>query len=547
MLLFSQLVKKWTESGQACFRRISVSRDRYGAPQHLTGRDAMDFDEFVRTATGGKNPYPYQRRLANEGLPDVLCVPTGAGKTLAATLPWLYRRLHDEEPTRWLVLVLPQRVLVEQTVREVNSWLTALRRGLHHDMSVDVLMGGEDRRDHQWRIDPHESRIFVGTQDMVLSRLLMRGYAETRAMWPVSFGLFHSGTQFVFDEVQLMGPGLRTSLQLQGLREAMTTALPCRSMWMSATLDPAQLRSVDFDRSLRVARLDEGDTSGGENEELGRRLAATRRVGRIELGAATDVRKYATTLAERVVAEHQPGTRTLVVLNTVDRAIELFRAVTKLAPAVDLVLLHSRFRPGDRRLHTERAVREPSAAGDIVVSTQVLEAGVDITSSTLVSELAPWSSIAQRAGRCNRDGKAVDARLLWVAPPPGKGSSLPYEQVELDNSATILTELEGQPVTSTQFAAQGGDVGEVIHPTLRRRDLRDLFDTAADLNGNDIDVGPYIRDADERTVYVAWRALPLPDDAGMPGGEELCPAPVAGVRALLKRSSAVVFDQNEGH
>ncbi len=295
-----------------------------------------------------------------------------------------------------------------------------------------------------------------------------------------------------------------------------------------------------------MAGLDDEDTSGGEDDELGRRLAATRQVGRVELDAATDARKYATALAEQVVAAHRHGTRTLVVLNTVDRAIEVFRAVTKLAPAADLVLLHSRFRPSDRRDHTDRAVTEPSSAGDIVVSTQVLEAGVDITSSSLITELAPWSSIVQRAGRCNRDGKAIDARLLWLTPPPGKGSSLPYEQVELDNSATILTALEGQPVTSTQLAERGGDVGEVIHPTLRRRDLRDLFDTAADLNGNDIDVGPYIRDADERTVYVAWRPLPLPDDAGMPGGEELCPAPVAGVRALLKRSSAVVYDQNEG-
>jgi CRISPR-associated endonuclease/helicase Cas3 len=506
----------------------------------------MDFDKFVRTATKGKSPYPYQRRLADGGLPDVLCVPTGAGKTLAATLPWLYRRERGEEPTRWLILVLPQRVLVEQTVREVRSWLAALSDVLHDEVSVRVLMGGEDQRDHDWIIDPHRSRIFVGTQDMVLSRLLMRGFAETRAMWPVSFGLFHSGTQFVFDEVQLMGPGLRTSLQLQGLREAITTALPCRSMWMSATLAPATLRSVDFDRPLRVAGLDDEDTSGGEAGELGRRLAATRQVGRIELDGARDARTYATALAGRVIAAHRHGTRTLVVLNTVDRAIELFRAVSKLAPAADVVLLHSRFRPGDRRTHTERAVTATSAAGDIVVSTQVLEAGVDITSSTLVTELAPWSSIAQRAGRCNRDGRAVDARLLWVAPPPGKGSSLPYEQVELDNSMQILGGLEGRAVTSTQLAGAGRDVGEVVHPTLRRRDLRDLFDTAADLNGNDIDVSPYVRDADERTVYVAWRALPVPDDAGLPGGEELCPAPVAGVRTLLKRSSAVVFDQNEG-
>src|SRR5690349_13436621 len=93
------------------------------------------FDDFVRRAThaeltgGGAGPYPYQQRLADEGLPGLLRVPTGAGKTLAATLPWLYRRrFHPDEAVRSstprrLVIVLPQRALVEQTYRAVGGWL----------------------------------------------------------------------------------------------------------------------------------------------------------------------------------------------------------------------------------------------------------------------------------------------------------------------------------------------------------------------------------------------------------------------------------------
>ena len=38
----------------------------------------------------------------------------------------------------------------------------------------------------------------------------------------------------------------------------------------------------------------------------------------------------------------------------------------------------------------------------IVVATQVIEAGVDIDSSVLITEAAPWPSICQRSGRCNR-------------------------------------------------------------------------------------------------------------------------------------------------
>lgn len=50
------------------------------------------FSEFFRAATG-HDPYPYQRRLAQEDqLPKLLNSPTGAGKTAAVILGWLWRR-----------------------------------------------------------------------------------------------------------------------------------------------------------------------------------------------------------------------------------------------------------------------------------------------------------------------------------------------------------------------------------------------------------------------------------------------------------------------
>ena len=336
----------------------------------------MTFEEFVAAATGGRvRPYPYQTELAQSGLPEVLRAPTGSGKTLAAVLPWLYRRIaHPDRTVRaatahWLVVVLPQRTLVEQTVDKAREWVEALDASV----GVHVLMGGEDSGDSEWKMHPDTERIFVGTQDMVLSRLLMRGFAESRAAWPMSFGLLHAGVQFVFDEVQLMGPGLPTSLQLQGLREAFGTALPCRSMWMSATIDVAELSTVDLHRPLAVVDVTEGVG------ELARRMAATRTIGRLDLGS--DAKKYAAALAARVVAEHRPGTRTLVMLNTVERAMEVHTHLVRLSPDAELVLLHSRFRPADRATNTAVALAEPGpGGGTIVVATQVIEAGVDVTS-----------------------------------------------------------------------------------------------------------------------------------------------------------------------
>ncbi|MGQ0842086.1 type I-G CRISPR-associated helicase/endonuclease Cas3g [Actinokineospora sp.] len=504
---------------------------------------AMDFTDFAMRATAdpftgvGVCPYPYQVLLAERGLPDVLRAPTGTGKTLAAVLPWLFRRnTHPGDTPHRLAVVLPQRSLVEQTVSAIRRWLG----NLGVEVPLHVLMGGEDLGDRSWQTGPDRDAIFVGTQDMVLSRLLMRGYAEGRAGWPMSFGLLHAGTQWVFDEVQLMGPGLPTSLQLQGLRESLGAALPCRSMWMSATVDTNRLSTVDFTRNLEV--LDIADTE--VTEALRVRLDAARTVRELDLDGV-DTRRYPRVLAERVIREHRPGTRTLVVLNTVERAMDVHAALAKESGGAELVLLHSRFRADDRRGHTARALAEPGPLGTIVVATQVLEAGVDVTSDTLVTEVAPWPSVVQRAGRCNRDGLAVGARLFWVAPPAGPRSHLPYAAADLAASAAALTGLAGRALTGAELGAVDVAVSMPVHPVLRRRDLLDLFDTAPDLSGNDIDVSPFVRDPAEHTTTVAWRDVASLEDAAAVGRGELCPAPIAGVRELIA-SGAKIFDQVDG-
>src|SRR5260221_12118568 len=114
----------------------------------------MTYDEMFAQATG-RGPHPYQRRLAlMEGFPVALSAPTGAGKTAAAALAWLYRRRFAPEPIRRatprrLVFCLPMRTLVSQTARVVADWLGKLGlldqgRGLERGagVGVHVIMGG---------------------------------------------------------------------------------------------------------------------------------------------------------------------------------------------------------------------------------------------------------------------------------------------------------------------------------------------------------------------------------------------------------------------
>ena len=78
-------------------------------------------------------------------------------------------------------------------------------------------MGGED--DGEWDIYPEHQAIIIGTQDMLLSRALNRGYGMSRYRWPIHFGLLNNEALWVMDETQLMGVGVETSAQLDAFRE----------------------------------------------------------------------------------------------------------------------------------------------------------------------------------------------------------------------------------------------------------------------------------------------------------------------------------------
>lgn len=495
---------------------------------------AIEQDNFVgmtKRATGdiAFEPYPYQARIAEEGLPELLVVPTGAGKTMAAVLPWLYRRrFHTDskvraQTPRRLVFVLPMRVLVEQTTTSVRSWLA----GLHLEGVVDceVVMGGEPRVS-PWRKHPERDAIIIGTLDMVLSRSLNRGYGESRYIWPIDFGLFNADCHFIYDEVQLMGPALATSRQLHGLRAAMGTAASCTSTWMSATVPEEQLLTFDAPAIASKVELETDDLTS----KLAKRLDAEKTVSELRIG---DPKHYEREVAAALHARHRADTLTIAVLNTVERARAVYKALQALKPDAEIVLLHSRFRPGDRQEHASQALANLSnPAGRIVVSTQVIEAGVDLSAALLVTEAAPWPSIVQRAGRCNRDGLTDNAQLAWVQPP----SAAPYEKEDVEASVEELQSLEDVAITPRLLRERKVTVSEVIHPVLRRKDLVELFDTLPDLTGNDIDVSRFIRNVDDLDLSVAWRELgpdgPTNTDP-MPGRLERCPVPVGAFRKLV--------------
>ena len=145
------------------------------------------FDRWFAMATTHDSPRRWQSELADEPTyrDRVIRIPTGLGKTEGVLAAWSYHRLSqpDERWPRRLVWCLPMRVLVEQTEQVAQAIADRMPEAIRP--TVHVLMGGEDVS--EWFLHPERPAIMIGTQDMLLSRALNRGYASGRVRWPVEF------------------------------------------------------------------------------------------------------------------------------------------------------------------------------------------------------------------------------------------------------------------------------------------------------------------------------------------------------------------------
>jgi len=437
------------------------------------------------------------------------------------TLAWAFRRRIDQAHTpRRLILCEPARVLTEQAKRTISDCFTRAKL----DVPVYSMLGGAI--DHEWDLRPEEEAVIIGTQDVLLSAALNRGYGTSRYRWPMLFGLLNNDSLWVMDEVQLMGAGLASTTQLAAFRERFGLFGRCPSIWMSATLHLENLKSVDLTSVPALMELSSEDKA---DERLSLRLNAKK-----ELAPAPDSCRDAKGLAGFLHSKHAAGTQTLVVVNRVGRSLEVFDALRreygKDETAPDIRLMHSHFRGQERRGWPDMLNSVAPEAGRIIVATQVIEAGVDISSRLLVTDLAPYSSMVQRFGRCNRDGKESTAQIYWIN---DASDPKPYEAAELEGAASMLSIITSAAPTelpAIPYRPAGGHV-------LRKRDLIDLFDTTRDLSGYDVDVSRFVRSGQDSDVLVAWRETGTGGPTGSqrrPNHDELCPVPIDALHDFVK-------------
>ena len=195
--------------------------------------------------------------------------------------------------------------------------------------------------------------------------------------------------------------------------------------------------------------------------------------------------------------------------------------------------------------------------GRIVISTQVLEAGVDLDADMLVSEICPWPSLVQRLGRLNRRGEKEGVVHILEVPidEPKNGwskkksdrekeeeearrdAALPYAWSDLEAARDRVGRLGGDASISAIEKVDQGDPyrAPVDGPVLREHHLGDLFDTDPDLSGGHLDVSRFVRgDRRDLDVAVLWRALDHvePEDAPAPHPDEICKVSITDLRKL---------------
>lgn len=345
-----------------------------------------------------------------------LTVPTGGGKTLASLNFALKHISHQNKQQtnpykklRRIIVVIPYLNIIHQTVKELKEIFQHDENDPvvleHHSQAKDpetptgkkAEKGDADdysrkRTLRQLAAENWDAPIVVTTSVQFFDSLFSRRPSEARKLHNIAQSVI------IFDEVQTLPPLLMQPI-LDVLGELTNIDRPygCSLVLCTAT-QPALLKSDDlpcgFENVQSIVEFP---------EKLFHRL---KRTTYPELESKAEIPQRTWKELKREVFK-APGHQGLVVVNTRHQARTLFNKLRKSETHREAVFHLSTWMTPAHRVEVLDEVRQrlDTKQPCFLVSTQCIEAGVDVDFPAVWRALGPYDSIVQAAGRCNRNGR----------------------------------------------------------------------------------------------------------------------------------------------
>ncbi|MEV5082754.1 type I-U CRISPR-associated helicase/endonuclease Cas3 [Streptomyces sp. NPDC056159] len=460
-----------------------------------------EFPAFVHEAFG-YFPFPWQEAYlravaAGADWPD-LDVPTALGKTSLIDiwtflLAWQAAQGGDRTIPLRLYFAVDRRLVVDQAHEHAQHLAGVLVQaepgsvcgrvaaalsqlsGDDEPLSVVRMRGGVDWAS-RWLRSPAQPAVVVSTVDQYGSRLLFRGYHTTPRMRPIDAALAGFDALLALDEAHLS-------------QALLTTARDCAAYQATAT-DPQFVARALKVVSLSATADDSGRPRLGVGPEdrvhpvAGRRLHANRRVTLLDVSAwaktSTEAFAHGATTAVDALLPIIERPVVAVVANTIASARAAFQTLSA-RDDLDVLLLTGRCRDGERTNLVEGPLSELLNGVDpnrsrplVVVATQTIEVGLDVSVAGMCIEAAAWDAILQRLGRLDRTGDLTLApAVLLRTHAPDDARTIPvYGEAGARTwdwlaSHTSLLDQPGATEELQQALANGLQLNPATLPELR--------------------------------------------------------------------------------
>ena len=379
-----------------------------GLDQYRAQLDAHLAEKAAAVAASGRGEDPVMRARADvlrqcrdkATLPPgvfSLTVPTGGGKTLSS-LAFALRHA-CEHGQRRVIYAIPYTSIIEQTA-DVFGQIFGTDAVIEHHSQADTPESGETPRS-RLACENWDGPLIVTTNVQLFESLFAARTSRCRKLHRIADSVI------VLDEAQLLPPEF-----LQPILDALSVLVAHYgvTVLLCTATQPSLGSTTHFDPRQNLRGLPV------PNHLIDDEAALFRQLKRVAVEWPADILTPLPTpdLVQRI-AEHAC---VLTVVNTRNDAAEIVSALDALTG--DKALHLSAAMCGQHRADTIREIRERLAARlagtDVrplrVVSTQLVEAGVDIDFPVVFRALAGLDSVAQAAGRCNREGLQASGRVI---------------------------------------------------------------------------------------------------------------------------------------